>query len=83
MIPKGPFTLVATLALIAVVIYTFNFSMTQFYNVYKQVDSAAASEVDARAQQVAPTLQLIVNAVAAVAILVAALSGYKQIRSQA
>lgn len=81
MMAKGPFTLIAVFAVIAVIVYAFNFAVSAFYNVYSKLDAGA--EVDKRAQQVAPILQLAVNAMAAAAVLVAAVAGYKQIRSQA
>ncbi|MEM1598750.1 MAG: hypothetical protein QXI07_09605 [Pyrobaculum sp.] len=81
MMAKGPFTLIAVFAVVAVIVYAFNFAVSAFYNAYSQL--GAGAEVDKRAQQVAPVLQLAVNAIATAAVLVAAIIGYKQIRSQA
>ena len=34
MMAKGPFTLIAVFAVVAVIVYAFNFAVSAFYNAY-------------------------------------------------
>lgn len=75
----GPFTLLAFLAALFVVAYSFNFVASSVMDALKPASSAQTA-MDSALSRMSQNLQLALMLFAAVAVVTALVYGYKQVR---
>ncbi|MEM0468113.1 MAG: hypothetical protein QXT27_02800 [Pyrobaculum sp.] len=75
----GPFTLLAFLAALFIIAYSYNFATSSVIDALKPAPSAQTA-VDSAVSKMSQNLQLVLMLFAAVAVVSALVYGYKQVR---